>query len=128
MPTMVAPLLRACTRFPSSGPRCIQALWYVTVFHERRLVVIYDEPIQDPTLRDHADAYRIVLADHLWVVKSLRLAGDSAIMMTIEVDGEPPSPEPDHVEYSAVPEVVVSLATGLPAAPHSTPLEYLPHP
>lgn len=116
----------ASTRFPPSGPQCVQAIWYDTIFHVRRVVVVYDEPIEDPALRDHGDAYRIVLQGHLWVVVSLELAGDSAIMMEVESDGEPPSPESDHVEYSAVPQVVVSIATGLPAPPHVTPLEYLP--
>ena len=119
-------MLRASTRFPRSGPSCLQAVWYDTVFHVRRVVVVYDEPIEDPALRDHGDAYRIVLGNHLWVVVNLWLAGDSAVMMEVESDGETPAPEPDHVEYSAVPQVVVSLATGLPAAPHVTPLDYLP--
>lgn len=116
----------ASTRFPPSGPSCLDAIWYDDVFHDRRVVVIYDQPIEDPTQRDLGDAYTVHLQGHIWIVDHLILAGDSALMCWIESDGEPPSPQPDQVIYSASPPIVVGLATGLPAQPHVTPLRYLP--
>lgn len=119
-------MLRACTRFPPDPPKCLDAIWYVDVFHHRRVVVIYDQPIQDPTMRDLGDAYRITIEDRYYVVTDLILAGDSALMLWVELDGISDEPETDHVRYTADPQIVVSLATGLPALPHDQLLRYAP--
>lgn len=126
MATMEAWSPLVCTRFQLEPPKCVDAFWFVDVFGHRRVIVIYDQPIQDPMMRDLGDAYRVTFGANFWVVTNLSLAGDSALMLFVEQDGASDEPGTDHVRYTADPQVVVSLETGLPALPHDQPLRYAP--
>ena len=113
------------TPFPNSGPRCTLGEWAIWPPVKRGVYLTFDVPVDNLLPGVLADAFRVRIANTLWVPESSQHTSPARILIVCHNGGASPVPGDNQCEYDASPAVIVASGSGVPAAAFTASLSPL---
>lgn len=100
----------------------VEIVWTPILLGGIRVAITFDQAIEDPTLREHGDAFFPIADEYAWMVSAVSRPFENVLLLEAPFYEASVPGEPDTLTYTAEPIVIVGLLGGLPAAPFSLPM------